>query len=67
MLELPKTLHDDIAEQHVFLLIGSQAGKQTAQLLPNDPSSRAFLKSLQTDVFFCQEDRVAGESLLALF
>lgn len=60
VLELPKTLHDDIAEQHVFLLIGSQAGQQQAQLLPNSPESHAFLRSLPTDVFFWQEERAAG-------
>ena len=60
MLELPKTLHDDIAEQHVFLLISSQAGQQQAQLLPNSPESQAFLTSLPTDVFFWQEERAAG-------
>ena len=60
VLELPKTLHDDIAEQHVFLLIGSQAGQQHAQLLPSSPESQAFLRSLPTDVFFWQEERAAG-------
>lgn len=60
VLELPKTLHDDTSEQHIFLLIGSQAGQQQAQLLPNSPKSRAFFESLPTDVFFWQEERAAG-------
>ena len=60
VLELPSTLHDDIAEQHVFLLIGTQAGQQHAQLLPDSPESRGFLKSLPTSVFFWQEERATG-------
>ncbi|KAL3141461.1 hypothetical protein ABBQ32_005026 [Trebouxia sp. C0010 RCD-2024] len=60
VLELPKPLHDDTAEQHVFLLIGTRAGQQTVQLLPDSPESQAFLKSLPTDIFFWQEDRTTG-------
>ena len=62
VLELPRTLHDDIAEQHVFLLIGTRSGQQTVQLLPDSPGSQAFLKSLPTDVFFWQEDRATGDT-----
>ena len=64
VLELPETLHDEIAEQHVFLLIGEEEGQQKAQLLPDSPQSHAFLRSLPTDIFFWQEDRAAGTVLL---
>ncbi|KAL0052366.1 hypothetical protein WJX82_000955 [Trebouxia sp. C0006] len=60
VLELPQLLHDDVAEQHVYLLIGSQGGSQQAKLLPDTPQSKHFLLSLSTDVFFWQEDKTAG-------
>ncbi len=66
VIELPKLLHDDVAEQHVYLLIGSQGGKQRAQLLPDTAQSKEFLQSLPTDVFFWQEDRQAGKTPSAL-
>ena len=60
VLELPKLLHDDIAQQHVYLLIGKQDNKQRAQLLPDTAQSRDFLRALPSDVFFWQEDKDAG-------
>ncbi len=62
VLELPQLLHDDVAEQHVYLLIGSEGGSQQAKLLPDTAQSKQFLLSLSTDVFFWQEDKAAGGS-----
>ncbi|KAA6420005.1 MAG: ER membrane complex subunit 1-like [Trebouxia sp. A1-2] len=64
VLELPQLLHDDVAEQHVYLLIGSQGGSQQAKLLPDTAHSKRFLLSLSTDVFFWQEDKAAGVEVL---
>ena len=48
VLELPKLLHSEEAEQHVYLLIGGQASKQV-QLLPDTAKSRQLLQSLPTE------------------
>ena len=60
VLELPKLLHDDIAQQHVYLLVGKQDNKLRAQLLPDTVQARDFLGALPSDVFFWQEDKDAG-------
>ena len=60
VLELPKVLHDEVAEQHVYLLIGGQGSQQQAQLLPNTPQTKQFLQSLSTNVFFWQHQEESG-------
>ena len=56
-------LHDEEAEQHVFLLIGDPGGRYQARLLPDSDGAKAFLRALPTDVFFWQEDRQAGRNV----
>lgn len=60
VLELPQALQDDVADQHVFLLIGGKPGAQQVSLLPDSSHSKAFLASLTSDVFFWQADRTTG-------
>lgn len=60
VLDLPKVLHDEVAEQHVYLLIGGQGVQQQAQLLPDTPQTKQFLQSLSTNVFFWQHQEESG-------
>lgn len=66
VLELPKVLHDEVAEQHVYLLIGGHGSRQQAQLLPDTPQTKQFLRLLSTNVFFWQHQEESGKGQASL-
>ena len=60
LLHLPQPVHDNSADQHVFVLVPAGGAGAAVQLLPDTPQARAAFEAARPSFSFWRVDKQAG-------